>query len=154
MGRYIKRIGETFRKGDMLLLLLCLVTTAFGCLVIASATRWTGSLRQVIVQIAAAGIGVFMYMITASIDAEFFSEHRTILVIFNTFLLLLLTTLWALRRHGTAVLTLTLPVLIYNLGTMVLLAGKYARFFQCSMTLCFPLMLALLYLPKEEEKWN
>ena len=90
MGRYFKRLGESFRKGDMLLLLLCLVTTAFGCLIIASATSWTGSLRQVIVQIVAAGLGVIMYMISSSVDAEFFSEHRTALVIFNTFLLLLL----------------------------------------------------------------
>ena len=90
MGRYIKRLGESFRRGDMLLLLLCLMTTAFGCLIIASATSYTGSLRQVIVQIVAAGLGVIMYMIASSIDAEFFSEHRTALVIFNTFLLLLL----------------------------------------------------------------
>ena len=90
MGRYIKRLGESFRKGDMLLLLLCLMTTAFGCLIIASATNYTGSMRQVIVQIVAAGLGVVMYMISSSVDAEFFSEHRTALVIFNTFLLLLL----------------------------------------------------------------
>ena len=85
MGRYFKRLGETFRKGGMLLLLLCLVTTAFGCLIIASATSYMGSLRQVIVQIVAAGLGIIMYM-----DVEFFAEHRTVLVIFNTFLLLLL----------------------------------------------------------------
>lgn len=90
MGRYIKRLGESFRRGDMLLLLLCLITTAFGCLIIASATSYTGSLRQVIVQIVAAALGVIMYMISSSVDAEFFSEHRTALVIFNTFLLLLL----------------------------------------------------------------
>ncbi len=90
MGRYIKRIGEAFRKGDMLLLLLCLITTAFGCLIIASATNYTGSSRQVIVQIVAAVLGIIMYMIASSIDAEFFSEHRTALVIFNVFLLLLL----------------------------------------------------------------
>ncbi len=90
MGRYFRRLGESFRKGDMLLLLLCLITTAFGCLIIASATSYTGSLRQVIVQIVAAGLGVMMFMISSSVDAEFFSEHRTALVIFNTFLLLLL----------------------------------------------------------------
>ena len=90
MGRYLRRLGESFRKGDMLLLLLCLITTAFGCLVVASATNYTGSLRQVIVQIVAAVLGIIMYMVTSSIDAEFFTEHRTALVIFNVFLLLLL----------------------------------------------------------------
>ena len=90
MGRYFKRLGDSFRKGDMILLLLCLVTTAFGCLIVASTTNYTGSLRQLVVQIVAAFLGVLMYMVTSSVDAEFFSEHRTALVIFNTFLLLLL----------------------------------------------------------------
>lgn len=90
MGRYFRRLGEVFRKGDMILLLLCLVTTAFGCLIVASTTQYTGSMRQLVVQIVAAGLGVIMYMVTASVDAEFFAEHRTALVIFNTFLLLLL----------------------------------------------------------------
>lgn len=90
MGRYVRKLGEAFRKGDMLLLLLCLITTAFGCLIIASATNYTGSMRQVIVQIVATGLGVIMYLVVSSVDAEFFSEHRTALVIFNTFLLLLL----------------------------------------------------------------
>ena len=67
------------------------------------------------------------------------------------FLLLLLTTLWALRRHGVKVLTLTLPTLVYNLGTMMLLASNDARFFQFAMTISIPLMLAMLFLPKEED---
>mgnify|MGYP003456791086 CR=1 FL=1 len=58
MGRYLRRLGESMRRGDMLLLLLCLMTTGAGCLIIASATNYTGSLRQVIVQIVAAGLGV------------------------------------------------------------------------------------------------
>ena len=67
------------------------------------------------------------------------------------FLLLLLTTLWALRRHGVKVLTQTLPTLVYNLGTMMLLASNDARFFQFAMTISIPLMLAMLFLPKEED---
>lgn len=66
-------------------------------------------------------------------------------------LILLLVALWALRRRGVDVLTLALPVLCYDLGTMLLLCGDDARFFQCSMAVCIPCMLAMLYLPMIEE---
>ena len=114
MDRYFKRLGESFRKGDMLLLLLCLVTTAFGCLVIASATSYTGSMRQVIVQIVAAVLGIIMYMVTSSIDAEFFTEHRTALVIFNVFLLMLLVPFGTDNGSGNRS-WLDLPVLPVNI---------------------------------------
>ena len=90
MGRYLRNLNEAFRKGDLVLLFLCIVTTAFGCLVIASTTSQTGSLRHVIIQIIAAMLGVFLYVVVSSVDAEFFAEHRSTLVIFNTVLLLML----------------------------------------------------------------
>ena len=90
MHHYFQELKRVFRQGDLVLLMLCLVTNAFGCLVIASATNTMGSVRYVIVQIAAALIGVMLYMIVSSIDADFFSEHRNIMVIFNCFLLFLL----------------------------------------------------------------
>ena len=90
MGRYLRQFAANFRKGDMVLLLICLVTTAFGCLVIASAANVVGSLRYVTLQIVGALIGVLLYAVISTIDAEWFSEHRTILVLFNCFLLLLL----------------------------------------------------------------
>ncbi len=90
MGRYIKPLQDALRKGDIVLLLLCVVTTAFGCLVIASATNTMGSVRYVLIQIFAALLGILLYLIMSSVDAEFFSEHRMSLVVFNTILLLLL----------------------------------------------------------------
>ena len=90
MGRYVRSLYNALRKGDLVLLLLCVVTTAFGCLVISSAANTMGALRYVLIQIVAALLGVLSYLIMSSVDAEFFSEHRMSLVIFNTFLLLLL----------------------------------------------------------------
>lgn len=90
LRRVIHRFMEAFRKGDLILLLLCLVTTAFGCLVIASATNTSGSLRYIIIQIGAALAGVVAYVIMSSIDAEVFSERRRGLVVLNTVLLLML----------------------------------------------------------------
>lgn len=90
MQNFFYEFKNFFRKGDIILLLLCLVTNAFGCLVIASATNAEGTLRYVIIQIVAAMLGVLLYAVMTSIDADFFSEHRTAMIIFNTFLLLLL----------------------------------------------------------------
>lgn len=92
MQGFLREIRAFFRKGDMLLLILCLATTAFGCLVIASTTNATptGPVRYLGIQIAAALIGIFLYAIFSSVDAEFFSEHRRALFLFNMFLLLLL----------------------------------------------------------------
>ncbi len=90
MRNYLQELKDFFRKGDMILLLLCLATNAFGCLMVASATNHEDTLRYVIIQILATVLGVLLYAATSSVDAEFISEHRTALVIFNTFLLLLL----------------------------------------------------------------
>ncbi len=90
MAQYWKRFWDTAKKGDVILLLLCLVTTAFGCLVIASATNYMGFTRYVIIQIVGAVLGVILYVIISTVDAEFWAEHRRALVVFNTVLLLLL----------------------------------------------------------------
>ncbi len=92
MGYYLRRFMDAFKKGDLFLLLLCVVTTAFGCLMIASTTNASdnGPWRFVFIQIIAALLGVGAYVLISSIDAETLSEYRNILVAFNTALLLLL----------------------------------------------------------------
>lgn len=90
MGRYLRRIGETLRKGDLVLLIMCLALNLFGLLMIASTTNQVGPTRYLIVQSIAAALGVLMYVLVSSVDTEFFSEHRYWLVVFNCFLLLLL----------------------------------------------------------------
>lgn len=64
-------------------------------------------------------------------------------------LLLLLATLWALRRHGCQTLLLALPTLLYSLGTMLLLCGNDARFFHFALAVLLPSLLALLFLPRD-----
>ena len=90
MGHYLRKIGEAFRKGDLVLLFMCLALNAFGMLMIASTTSYAGPTRYLIVQAVAAALGVLMYVLVSSIDTEFFAEHRYWLVVFNCFLLLLL----------------------------------------------------------------
>ena len=74
----------------MVLLSICLAISAFGLLIIASATNAVGSIRYLTIQLIAIGLGVLMYAVVSSIDIEVISEHRYALVLFNTLLLLLL----------------------------------------------------------------
>ncbi len=93
MREAFNELKSFFKKGDMVLLVLCLAASAFGCLVIASVTnadKFDGSARYIIVQIAATLLGVLSFAVMSSIDADFFSEHRLSFTLFNMFLLLLL----------------------------------------------------------------
>ena len=90
MGRYLRKFGEFFRKGDLVLLIMCMALNIFGLLMIASTTNPMGPLRYVVVQSIASILGILMFVLVSAIDTEFFSEHRYWLVVFNCFLLLLL----------------------------------------------------------------
>ena len=92
MNRFVRRFIDTLRKGDLVLLLLCIVANAFGCLMVASTTAGysEGSLRYLLVQIGASFAGIAAYVGISAVDAEFFSEHRRSLVVFNTLLLFML----------------------------------------------------------------
>ncbi|MBO5867291.1 MAG: FtsW/RodA/SpoVE family cell cycle protein [Oscillospiraceae bacterium] len=92
MRRILTHFWEAFRKGDLILLLLCVLASAFGCLIIASTTAagTAGPTRYIIIQIAVSLVGVVLYTWVSSADMEWFSEKRRWLVGFNVVLLLLL----------------------------------------------------------------
>ena len=90
MRRYIRHIWNSFRKGDMILLMLCLAMTSFGMLVISSTTNAVGYSRYLVIQLLASLLGILVYAIVSSVDVEFMAEHRLEFTIFNVFLLLLL----------------------------------------------------------------
>ena len=90
MRQYFHELKNFFRKGDMVLLLLMLAATTFGVVMIASAKNYAGNLRFIIIQIAAALLGILFYALVSSIDLDFLSEYRLLLVAFNTCLLMLL----------------------------------------------------------------
>ncbi|MBO5323455.1 MAG: hypothetical protein J6A88_05060 [Oscillospiraceae bacterium] len=90
MRDFWQEFKRFFRKGDMVLLIMCLAISAFGCLIIASTNNHRDFTRYVIIQIVAVGLGVLSYAIFSSIDLETFSEHRIGLMIFSLFLLALL----------------------------------------------------------------
>ncbi len=93
MRRFFQELQDFRKKGDWILLILCLVTSAFGCVAIASATsaeKFGSNARYIIIQLAATGLGVMMYAIVSSIDIDVMTEQRNLLVAFNSVLLLML----------------------------------------------------------------
>ena len=90
MRDFLSEWKSFFRKGDMILLIMCLSISAFGCVIIASTNNYRDFTRYVLVQVAAIILGVLFFSIMSSIDLEFLSEHRTAMVIFSLFLLALL----------------------------------------------------------------
>lgn len=95
MRHYIEELKDFPKKGDMFLLILCLIVAGFGLVAIASATsapKFDGNFRYLAIQTVSIGLGVVMYAMVSSIDLDFLSEHRLALMVFNCFLLLLLIT--------------------------------------------------------------
>ena len=93
MRRFLQELQDFPKKCDWILLLLCLVTAAFGLVVIASATtaaKFEGNTRYIVIQMAGILLGVLAFAVMSSIDIEAMSERRNWLVAFNCFLLLLL----------------------------------------------------------------
>ena len=93
MRRFLQELQDFPKKCDWVLLLLCLVTAAFGLVVITSATsaaKFEGNTRYIVVQMASIMLGVMAYAVISSIDIESMSENRNWLVVFNILLLLLL----------------------------------------------------------------
>ena len=90
MNRYVQQVRQAIRKGDWILLLLCIITTAYGCLIIASATNYLDSYRYIGMQILGAGIGIFLFALVSSVDMEFMMEQRLWLTLFNILILFML----------------------------------------------------------------
>ena len=90
MNRYVQQVRQAIRKGDWILLLLCIITTAYGCLIIASATNYLDSYRYIVMQIVGAVIGIILFALVSSVDVEFMMEQRLWLVLFNVFILFML----------------------------------------------------------------
>jgi len=93
LKQFLSELKNFPRKCDWVLLLLCLITSGFGMICLASATnadKFGSNLRYMLVQSAGIVLGVILFAIISSIDVEMMSEHRNLLVAFNVFMLLML----------------------------------------------------------------
>ena len=111
LKKFFAELRAFFQKGDMVLLLLCLATSAFGILIVASTTnaeKFGGNASHIIIQTLATVLGVGCYAVISSIDAESMAERRRGLVLFNTFMLLLLIPFGVVRGGNRSWLNLPL----------------------------------------------
>ena len=95
MRQFFEELKDFRKKGDMFLLVLCLIVAGFGLVCITSATsaaKFDGNFRYIAIQSASIFIGVCAYAFFSSLDVDFLSEHRGLMVAFNCFLLMLLIT--------------------------------------------------------------
>ena len=94
MRKFFEELKDFTKKCDWVLLILCLITSGFGTVVIASATNaekfGTNNIKYIIIQLAATAIGIMAFAIISSIDVEYISEYRGLLVALNVMLLLML----------------------------------------------------------------
>ncbi len=93
MRRYFDELKDFVKKGDMFLLILCLIVSGVGLVCMASATsadKFGSNIKYIVIQLAATGLGVLMYALVSSLDLDFLAEHRMVMVTFNTLLLLML----------------------------------------------------------------
>ena len=94
-------LQEFLKKGDVLLLSLCLLASAFGVALIFSATRYNDNNKEVIVQIVAILLGVLVYILCTYVDFEPFVEKNwKWLLGFSIVFLLLLLTPFGVSRGG------------------------------------------------------
>ena len=94
-------IKEFWKKGDVILLGLCLAASTFGLALIYSATRYQNTNRPVIIQAIAIGLGVVAYLLLTFVDFRLFTEKRwKLMLVGSILLLLLLLTPFGVERYG------------------------------------------------------
>lgn len=77
-----RAIGDFVKKADMVLLLLCILTTIFGIVIISSATSYDGNRSYIMVQSVALVLGIGIYVLLTLIDVDIIAERRELLLIF------------------------------------------------------------------------
>ena len=81
---------DVLRQCDYILLGLCVACSAFGLVMIASATRYMSSMRYVVVQAAATGLGVILYILMSSVDLPEMTKKGWKWILIANFVLILL----------------------------------------------------------------
>ena len=114
MRQIWNRITEFYRRGDLLLLFLCVITTIFGIVVIASATHYSGSTHYLVVQAAALLLGVVLYVAVSLLDIEILAEHRELLMAFNALFISMLL-VWGVEGNTGNRAWLALPLMPVNI---------------------------------------
>ena len=100
MGRVRETLHDVLRQTDAVLLALCVASTLYGMVLIASATSFRGTLKYVAVQGLGLLIGLALYLFLSSIDVFELAKQWKWLLGFNVGFLLLLLTPFGQTRNG------------------------------------------------------
>ena len=68
MQRVREFLRDILRQTDLVLLALCCTATAYGILMIYSATRYMETLRLILVQTGGAGVGIILFFLLSLVD--------------------------------------------------------------------------------------
>lgn len=87
-------IADIIRQADLVLLALCVVTSGFGLVMVASATHYmtSGATRMLLVQGCAIVLGIGVYFLVSMVDFQAILKHWKWLAVFNVGFFLLLKT--------------------------------------------------------------
>lgn len=114
MRKFGAKLLEVLRKGDMVLLALCVLTSVFGIVMVAASTTYDGSSRYVIIQTGALITGILLYLALTAFDIDILAGQRTLLFLFNTaFLAMLLV--WGVEGTSGNKSWLHFPFLPFNI---------------------------------------
>lgn len=90
MKRLANRLLDIFKKGDMILLALCVIASIFGIVMIYAATYIEGNTRMIIIQTASLCAGILVYLGMTALDIDILAGQRTLLFLFNSIFIAML----------------------------------------------------------------
>ena len=134
LNRLKATLADFIQQADLVLLGLCCAATLYGIALVFSATRYMApatGLRRMIIQCAALGLGVCVYIFFSMLDLESITRKWKWLLAFNVvFILLLRTPLGVTGNTGNRA-WLKFPLIPFQIGpaevvkiTFVLLLAK------------------------------
>lgn len=154
MKKFGNKLLEIFKKGDMILLSLCLIATIFGIVMIYAVTSDEGT-HYVVVQTGAMLAGVVLYFALTAFDIDILAGQRTLLFIFNTVFISMLL-IWGIEGNTGNKSWLSFPFLPFNIQpaevckiTYIIILAKTMSIHQnriSSLRSVFPLTFNMLFI--------
>lgn len=90
MKKLANRLLDIFKKGDMILLALCVIASIFGIVMIYAATYIESNTRMIVIQTGSLLAGILVYLGMTALDIDILAGQRTLLFLFNTLFLAML----------------------------------------------------------------
>ena len=134
LNRLKATLADFIQQADLVLLGLCCAATLYGIALVFSATRYMApstGLRRMIIQCAALGLGVCVYIFFSMLDLESITRKWKWLLAFNVVVILLLRTPLGVAGNTGNRAWLKFPLIPFQIGpaevvkiTFVLLLAK------------------------------